>query len=99
MVSLATLRNYCAHHARVWNRLFPVPPTIPADMPNAWIGNLAFSANKIYPQLCCIAYWLNGIDAQNSFAADLKALLAKYPTVDAAAMGFPVHWQQEPLWL
>ena len=98
MVSLATLRNYCAHHARVWNRLFPVPPTIPADMPSAWINNQTFSANKIYPQLCCIAYWLRGIDSQCTFTADMKALLAKYPTVSPTAMGFVQGWEREPLW-
>jgi len=27
-----------------------------------------------------------------------KALVAKYPTVDPAAMGCPQGWQQEPLW-
>ena len=98
MVSLATLRNYCAHHARVWNRLFPVPPTIPADMPNTWISSLSFSANKIYPQLCCIAYLLHSIDVRSTFAADLKTLLTKYPTVNPSAMGFVQCWEQEPLW-
>ena len=53
----------------------------------------------LYPQLCCIAYLLNAIDTQNTFATEFKALLAKYPTVDAIAMGFPNGWQQEPLWM
>jgi hypothetical protein len=41
---------------------------------------------------------LNAIDPQNTFTSDIKALLAKYPTVDPAAMGCPQGWQQEPLW-
>ena len=98
MISIASLRNYCAHHARVWNRLFPVPPTVPEIMPNAWIVDFTFNPNKLYPQLCCIAYWLRSIDMQSSFVADLKRVLAKYPTIDAAAMGFPKGWLQEPLW-
>ncbi len=28
----------------------------------------------------------------------LKNLLADFPDVDTAAMGFPIGWEQEPLW-
>ena len=48
--------------------------------------------------LCCIAYWLNSIDSQNTFADDFKALLSKYPNVDTGAMGAPRGWEEEPLW-
>lgn len=48
--------------------------------------------------LCCIAYWLRAIDPQTMFVADLKALLARYPTVSPSAMGFSNGWEQEPLW-
>ena len=43
-------------------------------------------------------YWLNTINPANTFVKDIKALLAKYPVVDPAAMGFPRGWQNEPLW-
>ena len=49
-------------------------------------------------RLCCIAYLLNIIDPQNTFVADFKTLLRKYPTVDPRAMGCPTDWEQEPLW-
>ena len=96
--SLTAMRNYCAHHARVWNRYYPLRPAMPREMPGRWITDFSFPLDSTYPQLCAVCYWLNGIDTQNTFAADLKALLAKYPTVDAAAMGFPQVWAGEPLW-
>jgi abortive infection bacteriophage resistance protein len=37
--------------------------------------------------------------ADNVVTLKLKALLAKYPNVDTRAMGFPVDWQDEPLWI
>jgi len=43
-------------------------------------------------------YWYNAIDPQNTFTADIKELLLKYPIVDPAAMGFVKNWQDEPLW-
>ena len=98
MVAINLLRNHCAHHARVWNRQFTMMPQLPPTLRNAWVNVDGVVQTSPYALFCCIAYWLNGIDAQNTFAADMKALLAKCPTVDAAAMGFPQGWAGEPLW-
>ena len=99
MESLTSLRNFCAHHSRIWNRRYALKPQMPKTLAGGdWLTDFSFPPDKIYPQLCCIAYWLNSIDQKNTFVADFKALLTKYPTVDTAAMGFPRGWQQEPLW-
>ena len=100
MESLTSLRNFCAHHSRIWNRRYALKPQMPKTLAGRkWLTNFSFPPDKIYPQLCCIAYLLNAIDTQNTFATEFKALLAKYPTVDAIAMGFPNGWQQELLWM
>jgi abortive infection bacteriophage resistance protein len=98
MNSIAALRNCCAHHARIWNRNYPVTPDLPKRLRNAWIKDTNTPFNKLYAQLCCMTYWYNAIDPQNTFTADIKALLLKYPIVDSAAMGFVKNWQDEPLW-
>lgn len=96
--SLAALRNGCAHHARMWNRSYPVTPAIPAKLKNAWISNTAVADNKLYIQLCCIAYLLNNIQPGNTFTQTLKELISTYPNVDVAAMGFTPGWQTEAIW-
>lgn len=99
MESLTSLRNFCAHHSRIWNRRYAVKPQMPRTLVgHKWLTDFSFPPDKIYPQLCCIAYLLNAIDAQNTFSKDLKRLLKKYPSVDAAAMGFQKGWKKEPLW-
>ena len=100
MESLTSLRNFCAHHSRIWNRRYALKPQMPRTLAGGdWLTDFSFPPDKIYPQLCCIAYLLHSIDAQNTFTADLKALLTKYPTVDVAAKGFPAQvWNGEPLW-
>ncbi len=98
MEMLSVLRNFIAHHARVWNRRFAIKPQMPARMPNAWINNLSFPEGSLYPQLCCIAYWLNTISPNNGIPRDLKSLFLKYPTVKTNLMGFPAGWKEEPLW-
>lgn len=96
--NLTIIRNVCAHHARLWNRSFVIQLRLPHHLSGSWISDFNFPEERLYPQLCCIAYWLRAIDPQSTFVADFKALLEKYPTVDAAAMGFPKGWRQEPLW-
>lgn len=96
--SITVLRNLGAHHARIWNRRYALKPQIPKTLGNKWLTVFKFPPDKIYPQLCCIAYLLNAIDAHNTFSKDLKRLLKKYPSVDVAAMGFPKRWKKEPLW-
>lgn len=96
--NLTIIRNVCAHHARLWNRSFAIQLRLPHHLHLPWISDFSFQEGRLYPLLCSIAYWLRAIDPQSTFVNDLKALFAKYPTVDLAAMRFPKEWQKEPLW-
>lgn len=96
--AIGPLRNCCAHHSRLWNRKFPITPQLPTSMRMPWIANLNVSKNKLYAALCCVAYMLNTIDGNNTFALDLTNLVNAYPMVSISAMGFPVGWKSELLW-
>ena len=99
MESLTSLRNFCAHHSRIWNRRYALKPQMPRMLAgHAWLTDFSFPPDKIYTQLCCIAYLLNSIEPQCTFTADMKALLAKYPMVNPSALGFVQGWEHEPLW-
>lgn len=69
---LAVLRNCCAHHSRLSNRVFPVKPKMPERMPNKWITDFSFREQTLYPQLCYLVYWLNSIIPDNIFVVDFK---------------------------
>lgn len=96
--SLATLRNHCAHHSRIWNKSFPVTPNIPKQLSDNWVDDCSFPFNKLYAQLCVVIYLLNSVVPQNDFAKRLQELLKTYPNVDVKAMGFPKNWKEEQLW-
>lgn len=96
--SLSVLRNCIAHHARIWNRKFPWKPQLPKKLQNPWIQTKTISKEKLYAQLCCVAYLMDAIQPDNDFKQKLKALLSEYSIVDVAAMGFPKMWHNEPLW-
>ena len=95
---LAVLRNCCAHHSRLSNRVFPVKPMMPERMPHTWITDFSFREQVLYPQLCYVVYWLNSVAPYNTFVPDFKQLLAKHPSVKTQLLGFPHNWEQEPLW-
>ena len=94
----AVLRNCVAHHARIWNRRFPLKPQLPHKLSGAWIDTSHTEQVKFYAQLCCLAYLQDRIHPDNSFKSEFLELLKAHPNVDTKAMGFPEGWQSEPLW-
>ena len=98
MHSFAQLRNICAHHGRLWNRRLVNTPTIPKRTTCPFLLNRDFHINKPYPQLCCVAYVLNIISPKHGFADRLKSLIIDFPIVGIKEMGFPPHWEKEPVW-
>jgi abortive infection bacteriophage resistance protein len=98
--SIAQIRNYCAHHSRLWNKNLPGRPKLLSHPPAPWIQNVP-SENEhqmLYIHLCCIKYLLNVIEPANKFTYSLNKLFFKYPTVDPNALGMKPDWQKEKLW-
>ncbi|MBO5251787.1 MAG: Abi family protein [Bacteroidaceae bacterium] len=94
----AVLRNCVAHHARIWNRRFPLKPQLPHRLSGSWINVSHTEQVKFYAQLCYLAYMQDRIHPNNTFKQELFGLLKTHPNVDTKAMGFPENWQSEPLW-
>lgn len=96
--SAVALRNCLAHHARTWNRKFPIIPQMPRRLTEDWIDTKNVDSTKIYVHLSYLIYLMNSLNPQNNYKDCFKELLKKYPNVDVAAMGFPSNWQSQPLW-
>jgi abortive infection bacteriophage resistance protein len=101
--SIAQIRNYCAHHSRLWNRNLPGTVKLLPKPPNNWISEKEnvpkeHEFSKLYVHLCLMRYLLNTIQPNNCFPSKLAALFSKYPNVDPNALGMKPNWQNEPLW-
>lgn len=96
--SAVVLRNYLAHHSRVWNRKFPIKPQMTTPLRGKWVTPPVGNYDKLYSQLCYLQYLLNVIRPYNNFSFRLKVLLTEHLNVDTSAMGFPDNWLDEPLW-
>jgi abortive infection bacteriophage resistance protein len=99
--SIAQIRNFCAHHSRLWNRNLPSTVKLLANPPNAWIvekENVPKRFDKLYVHMCLMKYVLNTILPTNDFTEKLNNLFLKYPNVDPNALDMKPNWQDEPLW-
>jgi abortive infection bacteriophage resistance protein len=97
MTIVTLTRNICCHHARLWNRFLSLRALTMSRPTTPWISNNV-QQGRIFFTLCILKHFVDIIRPQNTFKQDLMSLLTKYPTVDTRAMGFPVEWQEEPLW-
>ena len=98
MHSIVYIRNVCAHHSRLWNRVMSIQPIKPINTRKTWLANSAVANNKTYFILSMVLYLLQTINPKNSFSQRFQTLLEKYPNVDTRAMGFPSNWKDENIW-
>lgn len=96
--SLVYVRNVCAHHSRLWNRVMRIQPAYPTAPLNQWLKNSSVHNNRTYYILSIIVYLLQSLDNGHTLVEDLKILLTKYDNIYPVAMGFPPDWEQELLW-
>lgn len=91
--SLSYLRNLCAHHSRLWNRVFSVPPKIAKKH-----KGLISHPDRFYACAVVLFDLLKSIQGGDRWALRLDNLLTDYPEIDPAAMGFPINWKTESFW-
>lgn len=96
--AITYIRNICAHHSRLWNKILGIRPTVPRRTHNPFVQIPASTNRKVYFILCMITYLLDIINPSNTLRDRLRDLFIEYPNIDLAAMGFPSNWQNEPLW-
>ena len=96
--SIAQIRNFCAHHSRLWNKNLPGMPKLLSKPPLPWVEDVPRQFQKLYVHLCLMKYLLNIIQPENDFTPRLSNLFVKYPNVDPDALGMKPNWQDEELW-
>lgn len=98
--SIAQIRNYCAHHSRLWNKNLPGSPKLLSKPPFDWLEDVPkqHEFQNLYIHLCLMKYLLNIILPKNDFTSRLSDLFKKYPSVDPNALGMKLNWENEKLW-
>lgn len=98
LLHLTLLRNTCAHHSRLWNREFKIPPARPRTKPTSLVSVWIPGSHKIYNSLLILLYFLDIISPAHDWRHRLKHLLGR-PSIALGAMGFPPNWEERAIWL
>jgi abortive infection bacteriophage resistance protein len=96
---LTLVRNFCAHHSRIWNRRFTITFQLPQTKPAALSSQLNKTADRLlYNTLALLAWCLDQIEPENAWASRVSELLDTAPLDAPAQMGFPANWRSLPIW-
>lgn len=97
------VRNICAHHGRVWDRLWSVKPRLPPH--SGWQSPLVPTNERPYATLVMLGHMLRRVRVRaqfaNAWAAGVSDLLARLPAAPEAAsrLGLPSDWCSHRFWL
>lgn len=96
--ALNVIRNICAHHGRLWNRVLGVKPLIPNKSPR-WNKPFAISNDRAFGVLTICRHCLDVIAPGSDWTARFKALLSDYPDIPRPGLGLVPNWDTHPLWV
>ncbi|MDQ2720320.1 MAG: Abi family protein [Bacteroidota bacterium] len=95
---LVYIRNICAHHGRLWNRIMTVKAVIPSNPIKKWITIAPSKPDKLYTTLSIASYLLNIIGNNPIFVGKVKVLLKRFDEIDIDSAGFPANWKHDNFW-
>lgn len=95
---LATARNLCAHHSRVWNRKFTIRMKLPTHpvATAAWFNPA--QDQRVYNTILMLALCVERINPGSRWLCRVIKLVDTMPAGTTIAMGFPTGWQSLPVW-
>ena len=101
---LSSIRNICAHHDRLWNKILPFEIMIPKHISdNRFEGlfvqrdNTNFNSRRIFNPILAMQYLLNQIgleDDENGLLQDVSRLMEKYHIENYKRMGMSCSLKQ-----
>jgi abortive infection bacteriophage resistance protein len=102
LLHLVYVRNLCAHHSRLWDRVWSIKPNLPHG--KMWSAPLLNGNDRLFSTLCLVQHLLRKCSAIGPFATEWKnrlhPLLKSSPNTPQAhrLMGLTAHWDQHPIW-
>jgi abortive infection bacteriophage resistance protein len=84
---LAEIRNICAHHERLWNKMLR-PPKIPKK------SSLQKENRKVFNYILVVLLLMETISPNSDWRREVNDLLNEYSRVPKENMGFPKNWEE-----
>lgn len=96
------IRNTCAHHSRLWDRIWQIKPSVPKDA--AWAGVQPPHNDRLFVTLLLLRYMLRRCPSIAPFDAEWKQRVEQHLANPPAAsnalgrMGLTAAWNTHSLW-
>ena len=90
MHCLSALRNNCAHHSRLWNKVFNFTPNKSHNKYQAYFSTK--NEIRLFDFLIVLQIILSKINPTSSWLSRLKDNISEF-TIDTRSMGFPDDWE------
>ena len=99
---LVYVRNLCAHHSRLWDRIWAIKPSLPRGQ--AWQRPHLSSNDRLFATLLLLYHLMKGCPEVGPFATQWRDRIKQHLTNLPLAlnpldqMGMPANWDQHPVW-
>lgn len=97
---LRHIRNLCAHHSRLWNRVLSVELSETRGI--AELAGLSVAArSRVYGTIAVLSFLLARISPGSDWQARVRKLIEERTSalsLDIGSMGFPPGWEATVLW-
>jgi abortive infection bacteriophage resistance protein len=87
------LRNLCAHHGRLWRRIFTIKPMKAVAYQQQLRDN-----GKFYAQAVILFVLLKKVSPKTEWAKRMAELFSRHPDVCPKEVGFPADWGNDSFW-
>jgi abortive infection bacteriophage resistance protein len=98
LLALNSVRNRCAHHARLWNWRMGNPVKIPNSRKFPDWHAPALPNDKPGIMLLIIRHWLERVNSSHSWHTRVENLFDAFPEIDLVALGLDLAWREHPVW-
>lgn len=95
--TIQVIRNICAHHGRLYNRILGVKPLIPNKDP-LWHTPRTIDNSKIFSVLSILNYLLKIIEPKTEWEQRVIDLVQYNDKIPSSVMGFYPEWKKNGLW-
>lgn len=98
LLVLHTVRNICAHHGRLWNRVLGTRPRVPRKLP-AWSDRRLGSPDRTFYALSMLAHFMGRLSDGSRWGDRFRRLVdERYPELEKTPMGLATGWERHPVW-
>ena len=99
ILCLNTVRNICAHHGRLWNRVIGTSPKLPRKL-SEWRDPVLIQGNRVFVVLSILSWLVSKSSDSTEWQLKVIELLNHAENeIPLSEMGFPENWRESPIWL